>query len=83
MPTYTRVCDNCSAVFDVHCKIVEKNLPIHKCPKCTSIMGLWQLSSPSFSMRGDRYMHNKKDSGFSEVLSKIKERNQRTPICEQ
>lgn len=61
----------------------EKDTLQPECPFCDSTEGEWMLSAPSFSMRGDRFMTTKKDAGFKEVLSKIGERNPRTPVNEQ
>jgi putative FmdB family regulatory protein len=82
MPLYSRHCNACDELFDVQCKIAEKDLD-HECPYCASTDGTWMLSAPAVSMRGDRFMTNKKDAGFSEVISKIAERNPRTKICER
>lgn len=82
MPIYTRKCKSCDEIWDLQCKIVEKDND-HECPYCGSIKGVWMLSAPAFSMRGDRFMTQKKDAGFKEVISKIAERNPGTKICEQ
>ena len=82
MPTYTRHCDKCDEIFDVMCKIADKDSLKPSCPYCDSQAGSWQISAPHFTLRGDRMMHQKKDAGFQEVLSKIKERNPRTAISE-
>lgn len=82
MPTYDRQCNTCDELFEVRCKISERE-DQHVCPFCASFDGAWRLSSPHVTMRGDRLMTQKQDNGFKEVLSKIKERNQRTEICKR
>lgn len=78
MPTYSRKCLKCDELFDVHCRIADKETP-KKCPYCDSEEGTYMLSVPMFMSRSDRLM-GKKDTGFTEVLSKIAERNKRTPL---
>lgn len=82
MPIYTRHCIQCDRFFDTQCKIAEKESFQPECPTCQSTTGEWCVSSPHFTMRNDRLMTHKKDSGFREVLSKIQERNKRTSVCE-
>lgn len=83
MPTYDRHCTKCDEIFDVFCKMAEKDEIKPECPYCASIEGEWMLSAPAFSMDPTRFMTTKRDSGFKEVLSKIGERNPRTPVTEQ
>lgn len=83
MPKYDRHCIACDTVFDLTCKIAEKD-DVHICPHCGSDNGEWYISAPScVSMEGSRFMTHRKDNGFSEVISKIAERNPRTSICER
>jgi putative FmdB family regulatory protein len=82
MPTYTRQCLECEHIFDKLCKISEKSTITVECPYCGGTHGVWMLDSPHFTLRGDRLMTQKKDSGFKEVLQKIQERNPRTAISE-
>jgi putative FmdB family regulatory protein len=82
MPKYDRQCSACDELFEVTCKIAEKD-STHLCPYCGAHEGEWRLSSPHVTMRGDRLMTQKQDNGFKEVLSKIKERNGRTEICKR
>ena len=83
MPLYSRHCNECDELYDVQCKIAEKEELTPECPYCGSTDGAWMLSAPSVSMRGERFMTHKKDAGFQEVISKIAERNPRTPITER
>lgn len=83
MPTYTRHCDKCDELFDVVCKIAEKETAIHECPYCGNTEGTYRPTSCHTSMESGRFMTKKKDSGFSEVISKIKERNPRTSITQR
>ena len=81
MPTYDRLCLKCDELFNVHCRIADKETP-KECPHCGSEEGTYMLSVPMFMSRSDRLM-GKKDTGFAEVLSKISERNKRTPLAKE
>ena len=83
MPVYIRHCDSCDEIFDVTCKIAEKDSLQPTCPTCHSTDGEWRISSPHFSMRSERFMTHKKDAGFQEVIHKIQERNKRTEISKR
>lgn len=80
MPMYDRQCDSCEELFEVTCRIADKELQ-KECPYCGSTAGSYRPSAPHTSIRPDRLMTHKKDAGFGEVLSKIKERNPRTPLA--
>jgi putative FmdB family regulatory protein len=80
MPLYDRSCNACEELFEVNCKISEKDHP-KECPFCGSTEGEYRPSAPAMTIRGDRLMTHKTDKGFDEVLSKIKERNPRTPLA--
>lgn len=82
MPVYDKKCNDCDELFEVTCRIADKDLP-KICPYCESADSTYQLSSPNFTMRGDRLMTQQKDRGFNEVISKIKERNKRTEISKR
>lgn len=82
MPLYDRSCTACDEIFEVNCKISEKDND-HECPYCGSIDGEWRVSSPNFTTRPDRLMTAKKDAGFKEVLQKIQSRNKRTEISKR
>lgn len=72
MPLYDRKCNICDELFEVQCKIVEKDNP-HECPYCGSTDGDWMIGKPNFSR--DVQGKLKRDGGFREVLSKIHERS--------
>lgn len=81
MPKYDRMCEKCENVFEVTCKISEKDLD-HACTSCGSPKGNWLPSAPALA-EPQRLSTAKKDTGFKEVLSKIAERNPRTAVTEQ
>lgn len=81
MPRYDRLCGKCDELWEVTCKISEKE-NAHNCPYCDSTDGTWMIGTSAISTRPDRLM-TKKASGFSEVIAKIQERNRRTEICER
>lgn len=82
MPTYTRHCLECDHVFDKMLKMAEKDTASVECPYCGALDGSWMVTACHTSMESARFT-NKKDTGFHEVISKIKERNPRTAICER
>ena len=65
------------------CRIADRDTLEHECPYCGGEGGEWMISAPALSRQSERLMTHKADSGFKEVLSKIKERNPRTPIAER
>ena len=79
MPTYDKKCNECDELFEVRCRIAEKDEP-KECPHCGSMDSVYMLSTPVLSRHSERLMTHKKDSGFGEVLSKISERNPRTNL---
>ena len=82
MPKYDRHCNACDELFEVTCKISEKD-NAHECPYCASVDGEWRPSAPHSSIRPDRFSATPKDAGFKEVLQKIQERNKRTEISKR
>ena len=82
MPIYDRHCQGCDELFEVNCRISDKDKD-HECPFCESFNGAWRPSMPYTANRSERFMTTKKDGGFTEVLQKIQERNKRTSICER
>lgn len=82
MAKYDRKCNACDTVFEVTCKIAEKQLDIHCCPECGRTNGEWLISAPALAEH-QRLSTAKKDTGFKEVLQKIAERNPRTNITKQ
>jgi putative FmdB family regulatory protein len=82
MPVYDRQCATCEELFEVVCKISEKDNG-HECPYCGDLNGYWRPVAPNMTIRSDRLMTHKSDNGFKEVLSKIQERNKRTEICQR
>ena len=83
MPTYTRHCAKCDEIFDVLCRIADRDTLTHECPYCGDNAGVWMLSAPTLSRHSERLMTHRPDRGFGEVLSKIQERNKRTSISER
>lgn len=82
MPIWDRQCKACSELFEVICKISERD-SVHACPACGSVEGEWRPSAPMTSIRSERFMTHKKDNGFKEVIQKIQSRNQRSEICQR
>ena len=80
MPTYDKKCNECDELFDVICRIADKDLP-KECPYCGSMDSVYMLQAPTLSRHSERLMTHKKDRGFAEVLSKISERNPRTNLA--
>lgn len=80
---YTRHCNDCDEIFDITCKMSEKDTIKPECPYCGSTDGDWRPTAPNMTIRPDRLMTGKKDSGFKEVISKIQERNPRTSITKR
>lgn len=80
---YSRHCNACDELFDVNCKMSEKDTIKPECPYCDSTDGDWRPTAPNMSIRPDRLMTAKKDAGFKEVISKIQERNKRTSISKR
>ena len=68
MPLYDRKCNQCDTLWEVNCKISEKDQP-HECPECGSTDGAWMISTP-MAVPPDR-LGRGRDGGFREVLSKI------------
>lgn len=86
MPTYDRKCEPCGEIFEVVCKIAEKETKVINCPYCDSVKGGWMIGAPVSSMRPERFSANAKNNraqGFKEVIQKVQERNRRTTICER
>ena len=81
MAKYDRRCSGCGNVFEVSCKIAEKQND-HPCSDCNNLEGEWLISAPSL-VEHQRMSTAKKDSGFKEVLQKISERNPRTNVNQQ
>ena len=83
MPVYTRKCNECDELFDVTCRIADKETTVHECPYCGATDGEYQISSPMFASRSDRLMGKDSDTGFKEVLQKIQSRHPRTEITKR
>ena len=79
MPTYDKKCNDCNELFEVVCRIADKDTA-KECPFCGSMDSVYMLSAPTLSRHSERLMTHKKDAGFGEVLDKIKERNPRTNL---
>ena len=68
MPLYNRKCNQCDALWEVNCKISEKDNQ-HECPECGSTDGAWMISTPT-AIPPER-LGRGRDGGFREVLHKI------------
>jgi putative FmdB family regulatory protein len=79
MPLYDKSCQICEELFEVQCKIAEKDLP-KECPSCGSTDTVYHIGTPVLSRHSERLMTHKRDAGFGEVLDKIKERNRRSNL---
>ena len=82
MPLYDRKCGTCEALFEVVCKISEKD-DSHECPECASVDGYWMIGAPAVSNDSSRLMNGKKDGGFNQVIKQIANTHKGTPICER
>ena len=65
------------------CRIADRDTLAHECPYCGDEGGEWMITAPALSRDSGRLMTSRQSAGFKEVLSKIKERNPRTPIAER
>lgn len=81
---YARHCNDCDHDFDVNCRLADRDTP-KACPNCMSKNGVYRPTAPQcVSMEGNRFTAvSSRPSGFNEVISKIKERNPRTEICQR
>ncbi len=82
MPLYDRHCTVCDELFEVQCKIAEKENP-HICPYCGSTEGEWYVGAAAVSTNPSRFSTHKKDSGFNEVIQKIQSKYPKTPLSER
>lgn len=80
MPLYDKSCLMCGTLFEVSCKIAEKDLP-KECPNCGSIETVYRIGNPALSRHSERLMTHKKDAGFNEVIQRIASRHPRTPLA--
>lgn len=80
MPLYDRKCNECDALFEVNCKIAEKDNP-HECPECGATDGAWMFGTP-MAIAPDR-LGRGRDGGMKEVLQKIHERNPKSILRER
>lgn len=46
MPIWDRHCEKCDELFEVTCKIAEKDNTF-ECPYCGSTDGVWRMSAPA------------------------------------
>lgn len=70
MPLYDRQCNTCGYLYEVSCKIAEKD-DTRECPDCGQIDGAWRMSAPAVSMEFGRFTNTDKRSGFGDVVQKI------------
>lgn len=80
MPLYDKNCQSCNCIFDIQCRIADKDIP-RECPNCGSTDSIYLIGAPTLSRHSERLMTHRKDNGFSEVLAKIKERNPGTNLA--
>lgn len=86
MPIYNRHCNECDELFEVVCKISEKETHQPECPYCGSNDGDWRPTACATSIRPERFSANSKNNkakGFQEVIQKVQERNKRTEISKR
>jgi putative FmdB family regulatory protein len=83
MPLYDRRCGKCEALWEISCKISEKDHD-HECPECGSVDGEWMMSAPNVSMQSGRFGNTTdKKSGFHEVVSKIAKTYPRSELAKR
>ena len=83
MPRYDRHCLECDDIFEVICKISEKD-DVHRCPYCDATDGEWLISSTMIVNRSDRLMSRSGVSnGFNDVLKKIGDRHPRSELSKR
>lgn len=70
MPLYDRQCGQCHELWEVSCKISEKD-NIRECPYCGSVDGSWRPSAPAVQMEFGRFTNPDKRTGFGDVVKKI------------
>lgn len=74
MPRYDFQCLDCSTVFEVSCKISEKDKP-HNCPTCDSTTTESRFFSAPRLGDSISLGLNQHQRGFREVLNKIHKRS--------
>lgn len=74
MPRYDFQCLDCSTVFEVSCKISEKDKP-HNCPTCDSTATESRFFSAPRLGDSISLGLNQHQRGFREVLNKIHKRS--------
>lgn len=67
---YDRKCDRCDELFEVTCKISEKDNE-HECPSCGATEGYWMISAPQLSLFSSLGTTTDNKTGFHEVVQKI------------
>jgi hypothetical protein len=70
MPRYDFQCANCEYIFEVTCKISEKQNP-HACPECLSTHTESKIFSAPHLGDSVSLGYNPHQRGFKEVLNKI------------
>lgn len=69
---YDRKCLDCDTIFEVSCKMAEKETKEFQCPNCTSKSGAFIPVSPTFlDARGITDRHPAEKTGFDRVLKDI------------
>lgn len=82
MPTYDRKCDECDQLYEVTCKISEKN-DEHECPFCGATTGEWMISAPQLSLASSLGTTTDKKTGFHEVVQKIAKTYPRSELAKR
>ncbi len=82
MPLYDRKCVECDELFEVVCKISEKDNK-QECPHCGATEGEWMISAPNFSTGQRMGTSNDKKTGFHEVISKIAKTYPRSELAKR
>lgn len=83
MPLYDRSCNDCDELFEVTCKISEKD-NIHECPHCGATDGEWRISAPALCSTSARMgTSTDKKTGFGEVVERIAKAYPHAPIAKR
>lgn len=74
MPTYNYKCNHCDYTFEKILKIDDRKTPeLDRCPNCVEIGKVINIISSPKIVSGVGSLMSKTDSGWKEVLSKVKE----------
>jgi putative FmdB family regulatory protein len=73
MPTYDFACINCEKLFEVTCRIAERD-ERHVCPHCGSIRVIQKILTAPVRAEAHRLGKNMRQNEFKEVLGNIHRR---------